>query len=204
MLAAFIVGRTNPNGVDVTDKKHAPSRSLKTFNDSVTSIDILAVIKVMGRRCVGDGAGNFIQLYKANLYGVDFTENPIYFAKEKSESKKLLFRNIKFEWCLLSNIIARNCDFESSYFVFSDLQDADFIGSNCTKTNFAYAKLMGADFSDAILTETNFGRANLTGTFFVGTDLSTCVGLTQEQINSANVSANTKLPDGLFLLDKAG
>jgi uncharacterized protein YjbI with pentapeptide repeats len=59
------------------------------------------------------------------------------------------------------------------------------------------AQLQGADLSEAQLQGVNFGEAELVGADLSGADLSTAVGLTQEQLKSAIGSANTEIPGNL-------
>ena len=77
----------------------------------------------------------------------------------------------------------------------------------CFGRNFKKANLNAKDFSMALMIAANLEGCSLQGTNFLGTDmrdanikntdLSSCVFLTQMQINSAKGNSNTKLPKNL-------
>lgn len=78
---------------------------------------------------------------------------------------------------------------------------------DCSGRNFKKANLNAKNFSMALLIAANLEGCSLQGTNFLGTDmrdanikntdLSSCVFLTQMQINSAKGNHNTKLPKNL-------
>ena len=99
----------------------------------------------------------------------------------------------------------------------ADLSDADLIDAKLRGANLYDANLRGANLYDADLTGARLRRANLSGATLrradligadledanlegadlEGADLSIARNLTQEQINSADGNAETKLPEGL-------
>lgn len=67
---------------------------------------------------------------------------------------------------------------------------------------FEFADLQSADLSKSVLTRADLRNANLaqsdlTGAILFGADLSTAIGLTQEQLDSAIGDVSTKIPEGL-------
>lgn len=94
----------------------------------------------------------------------------------------------------------------------SNFTGANLCGANFDRTNLYGAVLAGANLTGANLTDTNFGigslayaelvGANLTGarlghTSLEAANLADASGLTQDQIESANIDEFTRLPDYL-------
>jgi uncharacterized protein YjbI with pentapeptide repeats len=79
---------------------------------------------------------------------------------------------------------------------------ADLIGArlrnrNLSNADFRGAYLIGADLTNADLTRADMIGADLRGADLSGADLSTCLFLTQPQVNAARGDARTKLPSSL-------
>ncbi len=117
----------------------------------------------------------------------------------------------------------------SSNFVLADLHKADLTGGNFTGSNFTKARLKsadamsaifvnvnftkakldhgdftGSDFSGAKFINTNFGDAVVTDANFTGANLSGAemvelIGLTQDQLDVACGSKETRLPEGMSM-----
>lgn len=80
--------------------------------------------------------------------------------------------------------------------------EKDLIGKNFRKANldghdFSMSLLIAANFEGCSLKNTNFLGADLRDTNFRNTDLSSCIFLTQIQINSSQGNSNTILPEHL-------
>ena len=83
-----------------------------------------------------------------------------------------------------------------------DLIGAYLSGANLIEANLSGVDLSGADLSRAFLLGANLGGTfllgtNLSGANLRGADLSGAKDLTQEQIDSAFMNKDTKLPDYL-------
>lgn len=89
------------------------------------------------------------------------------------------FRRAKFHDAVMSRVLATDCLFD----------EADFSG----------AILDDGDFARARFLSTNFAGASLRATRLNGADLSSALGLTQEQLDEACGDEATKLPRGLRL-----
>lgn len=84
----------------------------------------------------------------------------------------------------------------------AELEEALFVGSNLEEASFSKANLKNANFLFADLKNAYLQNANLDGTVLNEADLQDAdlrgaIGLTKEQIKSANINENTKLPDYL-------
>ena len=85
----------------------------------------------------------------------------------------------------------------------NQLNGKDMIGKNFKMTNldgkdFSMSLLIAANFEGCSLNYTNFLGADLRDTNFKNTDLSSCLYLTQIQINSSVGNKNTILPKNLI------
>ncbi|MDI7863362.1 pentapeptide repeat-containing protein [Rhizobiaceae bacterium n13] len=102
-----------------------------------------------------------------------------------------------------SNAELQRADFREAYlkganFSKAELGRANFQGATLTNTRFSYANLSRADFTTSIFEgPLQLDHAFLFLTRIEGLDLSTSLGLEQDQINLACGDAKTKLPDGL-------
>jgi uncharacterized protein YjbI with pentapeptide repeats len=79
----------------------------------------------------------------------------------------------------------------------ANLQHANLQHANLQHANLQEADLSEANFQGADLSEANFQGADLSEANFQGADLSEATGLTQDQINTACLDADTRLPEGL-------
>jgi len=75
----------------------------------------------------------------------------------------------------------------------------DVHGAYLRRTNFSHANLKdanlsGADFTEASFRGSDFTNANLSGTILRGADLTDVTNLTREQLATAIVDDQTKLP----------
>jgi uncharacterized protein YjbI with pentapeptide repeats len=90
----------------------------------------------------------------------------------------------------------------SANFVGADLRGSDFSHSDMTNVNLQEANLEGTNLQNATLTGADMSGARLNGsdlrlTNLKGAILSSVIGLTQTQLNSACVDNQTKLPPEL-------
>jgi len=89
----------------------------------------------------------------------------------------------------------REDPYESTPFIL-DLRGAYVPRTNLSFTNLEGAKLSGADFTGADWRGVNLKDARLDGTILRGADLTGAKNLTVEQLRSAIIDENTKLPEG--------
>jgi uncharacterized protein YjbI with pentapeptide repeats len=79
---------------------------------------------------------------------------------------------------------ASRLDLHGAFLRFTDLSRANLENANFSGTDFTGAKFHGADFKNA----------NLNGTILRGADLTDATNLTREQLASAIIDDQTKLP----------
>jgi hypothetical protein len=79
----------------------------------------------------------------------------------------------------------------------ADLIGARLRNKNLSSADFRGAYLIGADLTNSDLSRADMIGADLRGADLSGADLSTCLFLTQPQVNAARGNARTKLPDAL-------
>ncbi len=87
----------------------------------------------------------------------------------------------------LSEAILNGLDFRLTHFVFSDLSGIYLVNSDLSDSNFNAANLTGARLKNA----------KLDGAIFYNADLTDARYLTFEQMETAIINENTKLPDYL-------
>jgi uncharacterized protein YjbI with pentapeptide repeats len=97
--------------------------------------------------------------------------------------------NVSFISCDLRAVDFSQCEFKRVRFRRSkkkpiDLSDCNFAGVDLSQMDLSGANLSYADFTDAILNGTNLKGANL----------SSAIGITQEELDSAVIDSNTILP----------
>ncbi|MET9225996.1 pentapeptide repeat-containing protein [Lentzea sp. NPDC003310] len=79
----------------------------------------------------------------------------------------------------------------------ADLIGARLRNKNLSSADFRGAYLIGADLTNSDLSRADMIGADLRGADLSGADLSTCLFLTQPQVNAARGDARTRLPDAL-------
>jgi uncharacterized protein YjbI with pentapeptide repeats len=75
--------------------------------------------------------------------------------------------------------------------------DANVRAVHCESANIRGADLSQATVNHATLRRVDFSGSRLDHTYFTNTDLSGTTGLTQAQVDSANLDATDRLPSGL-------
>jgi len=137
--------------------------------------DIQAVLTVIGRRKHTYGKGEERDLH---LHHVDLRE--VYLWRAHLEGVVLIRSN-------LEKVFLREAHLEGAHLNIANLKKAEL-----DKAHLGGAHLEGANLEGAFLYNANLEKAHLEGA-----DLSKAKGLTQEQIDSAIIDENTKLPDYL-------
>ena len=87
--------------------------------------------------------------------------------------------------------------FNGTTFAGGDLRDINGAAALFGHVNFAGANLTHANFVGAYLEHANFRGAILEGVNFSGAEMSTAVGLTQQQLDHSCGDRSTELPRGL-------
>lgn len=113
--------------------------------------------------------------------------------------------NLKCAYLYQANLveaILERANLDQAYLSEANLVAAKLRGANLSRAklfraNLLWADLRGTDLSEANLREANLGKADLHKANLRGMDLSGVIGLTREQVQSAAIDENTKLPDYL-------
>ncbi len=79
----------------------------------------------------------------------------------------------------------------------ADLRGAELFGANLSGADLRGANFGQAYLSEADLSRTDLSQANLSQARLLRADLSGAVGLTQEEVDSAQGDEGTKLPEGI-------
>jgi uncharacterized protein YjbI with pentapeptide repeats len=133
-------------------------------------------------------------LSKGNLEEADLTKTNLVKANLKGA-------NLGFANLTKSNLI--NANLREADLHGARISNANLQGVILNHANFIDSKLDFANFFGVNLKDVNLYRANLSNTMLKGANLSTTVNLTCEQIKSAVIDKNTKLPDYIFLKDSS-
>jgi hypothetical protein len=107
----------------------------------------------------------------------------------------------------LRDVDLRGGDLQEAHLASANLREDDLSAAHLSRATLFEANLSDADLSEADLREANVREANLSGAVLreanvreadlSGADLSSVEGLTQEQLDSAVMDENTKLPEYL-------
>jgi len=133
-------------------------------------IDVQAILTVLGRRtrAYKEGEEQPLDLSGGDLRLADLTEAPLQGAN------------------------LRDARLEGAFLRFSHLEKANLGKAHLEGADLMFVHLEGVSFREAHLEE-----AVLVGAHLEGADLQYAIGLTKEQIESAIIDENTKLPDYL-------
>lgn len=111
---------------------------------------------------------------------------------ERASAQGATFASAELQRANFRSAVLTGADFEKA-----ELGRADFSGAELTGVRFPYANLSRADLSKARFEGAlDFTHAFLFLTRLEGLDLSTSIGLEQEQVDLACGDATTKLPPG--------
>ena len=147
--------------------------------------DVCAALGVIGRRSRKQRRIESERRYVVNLRGACLRGwapfVPLFAPKPD-------FSNVSFSFADLSNVDLFLVKLARSSFNYANLSGACLRGAD-----LSYAFLSGADLSNASLASANLSKAHLGYVKLSSTDLEQVKGLTQKQINSANIDAQ-RLP----------
>jgi uncharacterized protein YjbI with pentapeptide repeats len=110
--------------------------------------------------------------------------------RKKIEDSKDNLRGMDLSYAKLMKANLRNADLSEADLSFSYLMRADL-----TEANLSDADLTSCVMSEGIFKKANFEDAELEDAFLHGTDLSEALNLTPDQIESANIDRDTKVPE---------
>lgn len=106
---------------------------------------------------------------------------------------------VKLDLChkVLTDLRLDGADFSEC-----NLSSVNFLGTFLSGANFNAANLQAANLSECDLKHASFRRADVSGANFYGAeldgaDLTEAIGLTSDQIQCTDSSADTKLPSGV-------
>ncbi len=191
-----------------------------------TPADIQAILTLLGNRDAQNREEVLINLSlslkNANLPGADMHAGSFHKATlQRANLSGADLRNADLTDAIMYGVVLVNANLKKvdlssaqmSYlgegWGYADMRGADLSGANLTETqmdraDLKKANLTGADLSEAHLMGVDLTGANLTGTKLYGTDLREAnltgtIGLTQEQLNSANLDYETRVSPPLVL-----
>ena len=192
---------SEPNGSTVSHMPAPPPVEPAT--------DVQAAVSVLGRlpRRSGVSRGDLSRAFltRAVLVGADLSGGRL----DRANLSVAVLHYINLSQALLRradlpHVQGYRADLSAAY-----LEGADLSGAILAEANLSYARLEGANLSEAFLDGADLSGARLDGADLSGArleraDLRKITDLTQEQLNSADGDANTRLPDGLQRPDHWG
>jgi len=116
---------------------------------------------------------------------------------DKGESQRLDLSGASLMWAILNKAKFDGVDFTSTHFNNAQLKEAELKGAILFNADFTDAIMDGAQLQGADLRGAVFHNATVAGVNFKdaklhGADLTGAVGLTREQLNSAQVDGETR------------
>ena len=141
--------------------------------------DARAILEVIGRRSKVQ-----CEIESQSDYMIDLIGGRLhYWVPIINPTALLNFSNVNFALTDLTKIsLTSAVKFSNSFFVKANLAGAAFV-----KADFSNAYLNRADLSGTLLPSANLSKANLQGAKLFGTNLTGVTGLTQGQINTAEI-----------------
>ena len=110
--------------------------------------------------------------------------------RKKIEDSKDNLRGLDLSYAKLMKADLRNADLSKADLSYSYLMQADL-----TEANLSGADLTSSVISEGILKGANLEDAELDEAFLNGTDLSGALNLTPDQLESAYIDRDTKVPE---------
>jgi hypothetical protein len=152
--------------------------------------DIQAILTVIGRlgSAYGKGQAQRLDLRKTDLEGADLREAHL----EKAHLEQANLSRSRLEGAKLGGT-----RLDLALLIGAHLERALLNEAYLERAALVEVRLDGAVLRGAHLKGTTFIGAHLKGANLAGTDLRQAQGLTKEQIESAIIDKNTKLPDNL-------
>lgn len=136
----------------------------------------------------------------SNLSGAIFREAYL----QGADLRRAVLRDVAFYGAILKKATFQDAELRGATLWGIDLREtnlknADLREANLSEANLQNVSLRNADLSRADLRRANLRNANLSGAnlrnaFLLGADLTDVRGLTREQIASAFINVNTRLP----------
>jgi uncharacterized protein YjbI with pentapeptide repeats len=177
------------------------------------SVDIQAILTVLGRREIKFPPATNLDLRRTNLAGADLSRMKGFFSSNLSGSNlsgadlseadfgvsNLSESNLSGAHLRTANLIGAN--FSGANFRAADCTTAQLTSANLKKADLGGADLIGADLGSADLGGADLRKANLDGASLTGADLGNAdlrgAVITQKQVNAARGNSKTQLPAGL-------
>jgi uncharacterized protein YjbI with pentapeptide repeats len=178
------------------------SQSSNTLLTPQSSIVLDATLAVMGRP-----SGQFeknenrrLNLRNTILRGRDLREANLRWAiLSDSDLSEALLNSADLSFARMHDIKLNKAKLTRTILRGADMSEAQFIEARLSGSHLDKAQLTGANFTSADLTDTMFSEADCNGAIFSGAylqgaDLSGARNLTWEQIDTAHIDEQTKVP----------
>jgi uncharacterized protein YjbI with pentapeptide repeats len=183
--------------------------------------DIQAILTVLGRRTrtYGKGESQRLNLQFTNLQYADLQGAQLQGARldgaqlQRANVRGAYLQHTNLAGAKLQNAVLDQPHLQEADLGWANLQGADLIHAELQQAKLSGAQLQGAIFAHAQLQGAILSYANLQGAIFAdaqlqgatlegaqlqGVGLDRTKNLTQDQINTACVDENTRLPEGLI------
>ena len=139
---------------------------------------------------------NGSNLMQVNLQGIGLSKAKLWGAHLKNANlRKANFKNADLSKADLTGANLIYANLRKAKIYGADLSQANLQNADLTKAFFIKAKLNSADLRGAKFHNTNLFRTDLRNAILKGVDLSTVINITCEQIESAVIDKDTRLPD---------
>lgn len=177
-----------PNDFDSEEDDSEP-------NFEPLSIDIQACLTVIGRRNASQDRGQLV-LYDVDINGANLSRANLRnasFFKANLKSVILVEANLSDAKLRKANLAEANLN--NTNLECTDLIEANLRGAHLICAKLYKAALCKANLNKATLIQTDFLATDLSRSDLSGANLSFAKNLTCNQINSAKIDRETKLPD---------
>lgn len=185
------IQRENEKEIALLKRQFIEMAPLGTEEGTLTKINIIKRLRALSQRLpeyIVD-----LKMEKASVVKLDFSDTC--FSKSSFGNSNLI--QVDFSECAFEFGDFKDCNLAWAKFNNSYIKAIAFINVNLEEASFAGADISGSGFRDGTtLDRADFTNATTRATNFRDLDLSTVIGLTQEQVNVAWTRGAT-LPKGL-------
>jgi hypothetical protein len=193
VLAALLRGRSEPAEVSQSTSDHSGDYGPNEFSLSLKPpTDVQAAVTVLGRLPQRSGVSRG-DLSAALLAGAELTRANL----SGAELTRANLSGADLDGADLSGAGLFGADLSGAELEGANLSGAVLIGADLPGAELSRADLPGAVLIGADLSGAGLDGADLSGANLDEADLREIPDLTQEQLNSADGDAETRLPDGL-------
>jgi hypothetical protein len=189
VLTAFVREQA-PAQTIPPDQTSGEGDTKESVHERELHADIQAILTVIGRRTrtFGNGETERLDLRNTNLQGAHLGGAQL----QKADLREAQLQKARLWKARLQGADLRGAQLQGAHLSRAQLQEA----------YLSKARLQGADLRGAQLQKADLGEAQLQKAYLLeaqlqGTDLTAVANLTQDQLNTACIDENTKLPEGL-------